>query len=201
VVISLKTTLRNNCAIFSVLADCLQSYCYIGNFYAITLRTRITMHKIDTMDRRLLTLLQQNGSLTNQELAEQVGLSASPCSRRIKALEDAGIILRRTTLLDPRKLGLNLTALISISMDRHTPERFELFEQRIKSYPEVLNCYLITGQQADYLLQVVVPDMDAYQAFLLNKITRIEGVSGVHSSFVLRRVQETNALPLSYLPA
>lgn len=158
------------------------------------------MYQLDAVDRRLLALLQQDAGLSNQQLADQIGLSASPCSRRLKALEDAGIILGRSLRLDPKKLGLHLTALISISMDRHTPERFELFEQTVKSYPEVQSCYLITGQQADYLLQVVVPDMDAYQAFLLNRLTRIDGVSGVHSSFVLRKVQETQALPLTYLP-
>ena len=114
-------------------------------------------------------------------------------------MEDAGVIEKRVTLLDRRKLGLSLTILIQISMDRHTPERFDAFEAKIKSYPEVLECYLITGQDADYLLKVVVPDMDHYQEFLLNKVTRIEGVSGVHSSFVMRRVVDTTALPLGYL--
>jgi Lrp/AsnC family leucine-responsive transcriptional regulator len=84
-------------------------------------------------------------------------------------------------------------------MDRHTPERFEAFESKLRDYPEVQECYLITGQDADYLLKVVVPDMDHYQAFLLDKITRIEGVSGVHSSFVMRRVVDTTELPLGYL--
>jgi Lrp/AsnC family leucine-responsive transcriptional regulator len=155
--------------------------------------------KLDRLDRRILKELQRNGGLTNQELAERVGLSPSPCSRRVKQLEDAGVIVRRVTLLDRRKLGLTLTAIIQISMDRHTPERFEIFETRIKECPEVLECYLITGQEADYLLKVVVPDMDHYQEFLLNKITRIEGVSGVHSSFVMRRVVDSTELPLGYM--
>jgi len=103
------------------------------------------------------------------------------------------------TVLDRRKLGLTLTALINISMDRHTPERFEAFEKKIRGYPEVQECYLITGQDADYQLKVVVQDMDHYQAFLLNKITRIPGVSGVHSSFVMRRVVEHAELPLGHL--
>ena len=155
--------------------------------------------KMDRFDRRILSELQRDGGLSNQELAERIGLSSSPCSRRVKQLEDAGVIEKRVTLLDRRKLGLSLTVLIQISMDRHTPERFEAFEAKIKSYPEVLECYLITGQDADYLLKVVVPDMDHYQEFLLNKVTRIEGVSGVHSSFVMRRVVDTTALPLGYL--
>ena len=155
--------------------------------------------KPDRLDRRILTELQQDGGLTNQALAERVGLSPSPCLRRVKALEDAGVITGRVTLLDRKKLGLSLTALIQISMDRHTPERFENFESTVKRFPEVQSCLLITGQDADYLLIVVVPDMEMYQEFLLNKITRIEGVSGVHSSFVMRWVVDTTALPLDYL--
>lgn len=158
-----------------------------------------TTHKLDSFDRRILAELQENGGLSNLELAEKVGLSPSPCSRRVKALEEAGVILGRATLLAPKRLGLDLTVIIQISMDRHTPERFENFEQTVSGFAEVQQCYLITGQDADYLLKVVVPDMDAYQQFLLNKITRIEGVSGVHSSFVMRKVRDTTALPLRYL--
>jgi len=155
--------------------------------------------KLDHYDRRILEELQRDGGLSNQQLAERIALSPSPCSRRVKALEETGIVQRRVALLDRRKLGLDLTAIIQISMDRHTPERFEAFETTVKRLPEVQECYLITGQDADYLLKVVVPDMDHYQAFLLNKVTRIEGVSGVHSSFVMRRVVDTTELPLGYL--
>jgi len=156
--------------------------------------------RIDRLDRRILELLQSDGALTNQQLAERVGLSASPCSRRVKALEEAGVILDRVTRLERRKLGLELTVVLQIGMDRHTPERFAEFEARVAEYPEVQECYLITGQSADYMLQVVVPDMDTYQSFLLNRITRIPGVSGVHSSFVLRRVIDHTRLPLAYVP-
>jgi Lrp/AsnC family leucine-responsive transcriptional regulator len=154
---------------------------------------------IDSTDRRILEQLQNDGSLTNQELADKVGLSPSPCLRRVKALEKAGVIVGRATILDHKKLGLSLTAIILIGMDRHTPERFAAFEEQVSSYPEVQECYLITGQDADYMLKVVVPDMDHYHHFLLNRITRIQGVSGVHSSFVLRRVIDSTALPLGYL--
>lgn len=164
-----------------------------------TINTTNKTPKLDQLDRRLLAQLQRNAALTNLELAEKVGLSPSPCLRRVKALEDAGIIEKRVTLLDRKQLGLSLTALIQIGMDRHTPERFEAFEAAIRDYPEVQQCYLVTGQDADYLLKVVVPDMEHYQAFLLNKITRIPGVSGVHSSFVMRRVIDTTELPLGYL--
>ena len=151
---------------------------------------------LDRYDRRILELLQQEGRISNQELAERIGLSPSPCLRRVRALEDAGVIAGYRAHLDSHKLGLNLMALIHISMDRHTPERFENFEKRILAMPEVLECLLITGQDADYQVKVVVRDMDDYQALLLNKITRIEGVTGVHSSFVLRRVVDKTALPL-----
>lgn len=163
------------------------------------LKTSDALVKIDKTDRRILEALQKDGSLTNQELADTVGLSPSPCLRRVRALEEAGIIVRKVTILDHKKLGLSLTAIILIGMDRHTPERFSAFEEQIAEYPEVQECYLITGQDADYMLKVVVPDMDHYHHFLLNRITRIQGVSGVHSSFVLRRVIDNTALPLGYL--
>ena len=156
---------------------------------------------LDRTDLRILAALQADGGLSNQQLADAVGLSASPCSRRVQKLEAAGIIVKRETVLDARKLGLDLTIIIQISMDRHTPERFANFEEKVASYPEVQQCYLVTGQEADYLLKVVVPDIDAYQHFLLNRITRLEGVSGVHSSFVMRRVVDTAALPLNYVEA
>jgi len=155
--------------------------------------------KIDSYDIRILAALQEDGGLSNQEIADRVGLSASPCSRRIRLLEEAGVIKATVVRLAPEKLGLDLTVLIHIRMDRHTPERFDKFESIVKSYPEVQECYLITGQEADYQLKIIVPNMDEYQRFLLEKITRIEGVIGVHSSFVLRKAIDSTALPLKYL--
>jgi len=155
--------------------------------------------KLDKLDKRILRELQSNGSITNLELAETIGLSPSPCARRVKQLEDSGIIDRQVILLNASKLNLKLTALIQISMDRHTPDRFEIFEKKIMSYPEVIECILITGQSADYQLKVVVPDMESYQEFLLNKITRIEGVTDVHSSFMLREVINSTELPLNHI--
>jgi Lrp/AsnC family leucine-responsive transcriptional regulator len=152
---------------------------------------------MDRYDRRILELLQQDGRLSNLELAERIGLSPSPCLRRVRALEEAGVIAGYRALLDAQRLGLSLMALVYISMDRHTPERFANFDTRVRELPEVLECLLITGQQADYQLKVVVSDMQAYQDLLLNRITRIEGVSGVHSSFVLRRIVDKTALPLA----
>ena len=154
---------------------------------------------LDRQDKRILATLQQDGSVTNLELAERIGLSPSPCARRVKQLEEAGFINRTVTLLNANKLNLKLTALIQISMDKHTPDRFELFEKEVSQYPEVMECLLITGQSADYQLKVVVADMETYQEFLLNKITRIQGVSDVHSSFILREVINSTELPLEHL--
>ncbi|WP_077032991.1 Lrp/AsnC family transcriptional regulator [Pelomonas sp. KK5] len=143
---------------------------------------------IDKFDRQILDILQREGRINNQELADRIGLSPSPCLRRVRALEEAGLITGYRAVVDARKLGLTLTALVSISMDQHTPERFAGFEAVIATLPEVVECLLITGQSADYQLKVVVRDMDHYQSLLLGHLTRIPGVSGVHSSFVLRQV-------------
>jgi len=151
---------------------------------------------IDAYDRAILQRLQREGRISNQDLAEAVNLSPSPCLRRVRRLEEEGVIESYGARLNARKLGLKLMAFIQISMDRHTPERFARFEQVIAQYPEVLECHLITGQTADYQLKVVVEDMDAYQQFLLNKLTRIEGVTGVQSSFVLKSPINSTALPV-----
>jgi len=153
-------------------------------------------HELDRHDKQILAVLQADGRISNQDLAERIGLSPSPCLRRVRTLEEAGIIAGYRALLDARKLGLSLMALIGISMDKHTPDRFAALEAVIRDIPEVLECLLITGQTADYQLKVVVRDMDAYQHLLLNQITQIKGVTGVHTSFVLRRVVDRTALPV-----
>jgi Lrp/AsnC family leucine-responsive transcriptional regulator len=114
----------------------------------------------------------------------------------VKRLEESGLILRHVTLLNPQLLGLDLTVMISISMDRHTPDRFELFETAVKEMPEVLECSIVTGQSADFLLKVMVQDMSHYEQFLLGKLTKLKGVTGVHSSFVLRQMVNKTELPL-----
>lgn len=154
------------------------------------------MIQLDRYDRAILEVLQREGRISNQDLADRIGLSPSPCLRRVRALEESGLITGYRAVLDPKALGLTLMALIHISMDKHTPERFANFEARIDEIPNIVECLLITGQQADYQLKAVVEDMDAYQALLLNRITRIEGVSGVHSSFVMRRVVDRGVLPV-----
>lgn len=153
--------------------------------------------KLDKYDQMILDILQKQGRISNQELAEAINLSPSPTLRRVKQMEENGLIDGYVALLNARKLGLTLMAFIGISMDKHTPERFSGLEEKLASYPEVLECHLITGQTADYLLKVIVKDMDAYQQFLLQKLTRIEGVTGVHTSFVMKSPIKSTALPLT----
>jgi len=152
--------------------------------------------ELDRIDRHILELMQANGRISNLDLAEQVGLSPTPCARRVKRLEESGLIIGHVTLLDPQALGLNLTAVVGIAMDRHTPDRFETFEKAISTMPEVIECSIVTGQTADFLLKVVVRDMQHYEKFLLGNLTRLDGVTGVHSSFVLRHLVKKTALPL-----
>ena len=154
---------------------------------------------MDRYDKKILQILQQDGGISNQELAERVGLTAAPCSRRVRQLEESGVIEQRCVRLSTTKMNLKQTVILLISMDKHVAERFEVFEEAIQEIPEVIECYLIAGNNADYQLKIVVPDLERYQEILLGKVTRIPGVTGVQSSFVLKKVAETTALPLGYL--
>lgn len=156
----------------------------------------LDINDLDRTDLRLLSELQKDASLSNLELADKVGLSPTPCARRVKRLVTEGFIERQVAILNPEKLGYDLTAHVSISMDRHTPDRFENFEAEIATYDEVIDCSVVTGQSADYLIRVVVKDMKHFEAVLLGKLTRIPGVTGVHSSFVLRKVINRTEIPL-----
>lgn len=157
------------------------------------------MEKLDRYDLRILEILQKDASLPNHELADRIGLSPSPCSRRIKQLIEEGYIKKQVALLDPKKIGLSLTVFVLVGMDRHTPERFEHFQEVLKAHPEVIECCLITGMDADYQLKVVVPDIEYYQQFLLGVLTRIEGVTSVRSCFVLNQVVAKTEMPLGHL--
>jgi len=154
---------------------------------------------MDRVDKRILGLLQRDASITNLELAEQVGLSPTPCARRVKALYDQGLIERQVCLLNRRELGLGLIVFIQVSLDRHTREAFAVFEESLAHHEEVVECNLITGQSADYLIKLVVPDLDYFQQFLLNYITEIKGVKEVQSSFVLNSPIQSTRLPLKHL--
>ena len=143
---------------------------------------------IDATDKQLLRLLQTQARMSITELAERVNLSATPCARRIKRLEEVGIITGYHTQTDAQKLGYPLAVFIAISMDRHTADRFELFEEKIQSFEEVVSCSIVTGRTEDYLIKVRVRDMAHYEEFLLHRLNRIEGVAQVHTSFELREV-------------
>lgn len=153
---------------------------------------------LDAFERRILAELQANGRLTNQELAERVGLSPSPCWRRVRALEDAGVIRRTVTLLDPDKVGLGESVFCNVTLERHTEGAVEQFEQEIMRHPEILECYAMTGD-ADYLLRVVVDEVRSYDRFLQDFIFRLPGVAHVRSHFALRAVKYDTALPLGQL--
>lgn len=156
------------------------------------------MHMLDKINRQLLTLLQENARLSVTDLAERVNLSPSPCSRRIKQLEDQGVIQNHVTLLDATQVGLPISVFISVTLERQAEIGLQIFEDAIRQWPEVMECYLMTGD-ADYLLRVVVPDLEAYQKFLLERLTQISGVANIRSSFALKQVRYKTALPLETL--
>jgi len=150
---------------------------------------------LDAIDIRILGELQRDGSLTNVELASRVNLSPSPCLARVKRLEKIGVISRRVTLLDARRLGLKVVVFISVSLDKQRRETLDTFERRIAALPQVMECYLMSGD-ADYLLRVVVPDVEALERLIIDQITRIPGVASIRSSFALKQVLYSTALPL-----
>ncbi|MBN9225755.1 MULTISPECIES: Lrp/AsnC family transcriptional regulator [Legionella] len=154
---------------------------------------------MDRTDKKILDILQSNCQINNQELADMVALSPSPCLRRVKLLEDNGYIKKKVALLDPEKIGLKLSVIVLVGLNSHQPAVMNQFEETVRFLPEVVQCYLITGQSADYVLKVIVPDLNAYQSFLLDKLTRINGVTSVQSSFILRTICETTTLPLDHL--
>jgi Lrp/AsnC family leucine-responsive transcriptional regulator len=155
---------------------------------------------LDEIDRRILARLQQDGRLATAELAEAVGLSASPCWRRVRALEADGTIRRYVALLDPARVGLAVTVFCSVSLKTQEEKALDVFERAILKLPEVMECYLMTGD-ADYLLRVVMPDLGAYERFLMDHITRIPTVASIRSSFALRAVKQRTDLPLTQLGA
>ena len=146
------------------------------------------MDSLDKIDRQILALLRENARMSNLELAESVNLSPTPCARRVKQLEDAGVITGYSVTTDPRKLGYQLSVYIAISMDKHTAERFSNFEKKLREFPEVVSCSIVTGRSEDYLIKALVKDMAHYEEFLLHRLNRIEGIAQVHTSFELRQV-------------
>ncbi len=151
--------------------------------------------ELDTTDWQILRLLQSDARISNVDLAKQVGLSPSPCLSRVRALEKSGFISRYVSLLDPLRVGLKVSVFIQVTLEKQIEPALETFERAIRDRPEVMECYLMTGD-ADYLLRVVVPDLQAVEHFILNFLSRVPGVGNIRSSFALKQVKYQTALPL-----
>ena len=151
---------------------------------------------LDRMDRKILEILQKDCTLPVAEIGKQIGLSTTPCWRRIQKLEESGVIQRRVAVLDPRKVNVGVTVFVSITTSHHTQEWLDRFHEALKDFPEIVEFYRMSGQ-VDYLLRVVVPDIERYDAFYKKLITKIE-LSDVSSAFAMEQIKYTTALPLDY---
>ena len=150
---------------------------------------------LDAIDRKILAELQDDARIANVALADAVGLSPAPCLRRVRALEENGVIRKHVTLVDPAAVGLAVSVFVHVSLERQIEPSLKRFEAAILTRPEVMECYLMTGD-ADYLLRVVCADLGAYERFLLNHLTRVPGVASIRSSFSLKQVKYSTALPV-----
>ncbi len=150
---------------------------------------------LDSTDRKILRILQENAAIANVELARKVGLSPSPCLRRVQQLDQLGVIRRRVTLLEPAAVGLGVSVFVQVSLEKQADRALRTFEKVILARPEVMECYLMTGD-ADYLLRVVVPDIPSFERFVLDHLTHISSVARVRSSFALKQVKYTTTLPV-----
>ncbi len=151
---------------------------------------------LDAVDLKILALLQVDGRISINDLASKVGLSPSPCLRRVRILEKSGVIARYVAVLDQRAAGLPVSVFISVKLEKQKEDLLDKFAKTIARWPEVLECYLMTGPR-DYWLRVVVPDLAAYERFLKTKLTRLEGIASIESSFALEQVKYTNVLPVA----
>jgi len=153
------------------------------------------MHTLDQIDRKILSILQADSRITMQDLADRVGLSVSPCHRRVKLLEERGTITRYSAMVDQKSLGLHVSVFISIKLERQKEEDLDRFAKAISGWSEVMECYLMTGNR-DYLLRVVAADLAAYETFLKTKLTRLNGIASIESSFALSQVKYSISLPV-----
>ena len=151
---------------------------------------------MDGIDRHILHLLQEDASLTTGEIAERVGLSPSPCWRRIRQLRESGAILRSVTLLDPRVVGFDVMVMASVQLSRHSKENIDAFEKKVIELPEILECHAMSGER-DYVLRIAAPDIDSYHLFLRERLIHLPYVASVNSSFMLKQVKHTTALPIA----
>lgn len=150
----------------------------------------MTKIKLDEIDRKIIGELQRNCRLTSQELADRVGLSASPCARRVRILEENGAIKGYVAVIDQAKVGLPVNVFASVKLERQREEELDTFSHAIAQWPEVADCYLMTGQR-DYLLRIVVRDLEAYERFLKEKLTRLTCIASIESSFALGEVKRS----------
>lgn len=150
---------------------------------------------IDATDRRILRELQREAKLTNAELASRIGLSPSPCLARVRALEHDGVISRYVALVQPETLGLEISVFIQVTLERQAEQALETFESRMDRCPEVMECYLMTGD-SDYLLRVLVRNISELQRFIVRDLSKIPGVANIKSSFALKQVKYNTALPM-----
>ena len=150
---------------------------------------------LDEIDYRILHHLQMNARISNTELADTVGLSPSPCLRRVKSLESNGVLKRYVGIVDPVMVGLPISIFVTVSLRSQDRAALEDFESHIVGCPEIMECYLMTGN-SDYLLRVVMPDLQSYEEFLLDKLTRIPSVSNIESGFSLKQVVYKTEMPL-----
>ncbi len=150
---------------------------------------------LDAIDRRILDRLQEDGRVSNVDLANDVGISSSPCWRRVRELEKRGVISGYVALVDAAAVGLPVSVFVQVTLERQIEAALETFEAAVKARPEVMECYLMTGD-ADYLLRVVVSDLPTYEAFLKDHLTRIPGIANIKSSFALNQVKYRTSLPL-----
>ncbi len=153
------------------------------------------MSTLDHIGRKIIAAIQSDGRITVQELADKVGLSPSPCARRVKMMEDEGIIKGYSAVIDQAKIGLPVSAFASIKLEKQREDHLDRFAQAIARWPEVADCYLMTGQY-DYLMRVVVADLAAYERFLKTKLTRLEGVASIETSFALGQTKRSEVLPV-----
>ena len=153
-------------------------------------------YELDTIDQQILENLQNDARLSNVDLARTVGLSPSPCLRRVARLQKTGVIRGYATLLDAEAVGLPVSVFVNVTLEKQIEPALETFEMEIRAHREVMECYLMTGD-ADYLLRVVTSDLAAYERFLLNHLTRIPGVASIKSSFALKQVAYRTALPIA----
>ena len=151
--------------------------------------------ELDTTDRRILEVLQRDARIPNTLLADEVGLTPAPCLRRVRRLEESGVIARYAALLDAPKLGLGLTVFVTVTLDRQTKSSYDDFARKMRARPEVLECFLMLGER-DFLLKVVVADLEAYQRFYLEHLTAIPGVRNIVSSIAIREEKRSTELPI-----